>query len=922
MRLSALRAGRRAGTGPDDPPARLAHAVDTTDHAAEQLRVLAARAAERERRRFAEQQQTLTRDAERRHARTNALLAAATDRARLDITELLGHGPGYAHQPWDAAVWEEPYDEPVEPPRVVHVATLGLASPNSIVELPFVLPALGANVVITHTPAGRAPAHNLAQGFVTRALAAAPPGSLRAHLLDAGGLGQNLGILSRLPEPLVSGGVRATHDEIAAELTTLREHVHRLNSRVLLGDGDSLVSRWHDGSAQGVPCTLVFAAGLDGSLHTDDAQQLWSLARTGNRCGVAVVAVIDTGRDLPQGVSLSDLTSTAEHVHVDDDGGASWESAPPALHHHTRVRCPNPPGTRQHRFLATVLAPAAARGSNRPVRLTELLQSEPPESASTTTTVSAPVGLGADGTPIELAVGDDEDVPIGGLLVGPSGSGKTTLLHAFIHALVHRYPPDELELHLLDMKAGVEFAEYAPRPGSPALPHVRTVGIEADATFALGVLHHLRSVDARRKQLFKDASAAFGQEIKNIAEYREVTGARLPRVLLIADEFQLMLAGPTEDEAWSSLDVLAKQGRSQGIHLLLATQSLNSVGQGRGLQKASVFDQLELRLGLRCKPDELSTLLDRTVRDRLDTGRRGSGVLNRSHGDRDADQLFQAGLLEPDERRSIRADIDARHLAGPRPIRVSRGASAVELADVADTLTAATTPSIYVGAPVGVDPPLVGVPAHPGGGRGLLLSDRDESRAVNSVAAILAGLALQPGCRDARFVVLDLLPETVPARRPLDRVVELLGERVTTVTEKDAGTLPDVAADHGGAAFVAVLGLQYSDLEVPFYAATDEPHPLSWLCSDAPARSVFPLIWLDTPDRLRSLGPDGERLQLRADAGTDVVDTATFLGRRPPFAAARGRMWFHDLAGDTDPRLVDPLTVGTHLPELLDGALR
>src|SRR5690606_5696309 len=158
------------------------------------------------------------------------------------------------------------------------------------------------------------------------------------------------------------------------------------------------------------------------------------------------------------------------------------------------------------------------------------------------------------------------------------------------------------------MKAGVEFAEYATRPDRPAMPHVRVVGIEADATFALGVLKDLSGVDAERKQLFKEASLTYGQEIKNIAEYRDVTGQTLPRILFVVDEFQLMLTGPTEDAAWDLLDVLAKQGRSQGIHLLLATQSLNSVGTGRGLQKASVFDQLELRVGLRCKPDELSNL--------------------------------------------------------------------------------------------------------------------------------------------------------------------------------------------------------------------------------------------------------------------------------------------------------------------------
>src|SRR5690606_19890331 len=146
---------------------------------------------------------------------------------------------------------------------------------------------------------------------------------------------------------------------------------------------------------------------------------------------------------------------------------------------------------------------------------------------------------------------------------------------------------------------------------------------------------------------------------------RTVTGEALPRILLIADEFQLMLAGATEDAAWSALDILAKQGRSQGIHMILATQSLASVGLGRGMPKSAVFDQLELRVGLRCKLDELSRLLERTVRSPLGSGRRGSGVLNQFGGDPDADVVFQAGIVDSDDRAHIREVVTGRYPPSP-----------------------------------------------------------------------------------------------------------------------------------------------------------------------------------------------------------------------------------------------------------------
>lgn len=919
MGISAV-AARRAGATTEatpigDSPGRLAALVEHVSHAAASLRSLAEAAGADDRVRQSDERRALTRAARRTDVQSRALLDAALDRVRLDVDEQLQQGVGYAYKPWDNDVWASEYDMPVEAVRLVEVATLGFASPSGILSLPLALPALGSSLLITHDAEAKETANALAQGYVTRLLSASLPGSVKVHLLDPGGLGENLGILSRIPEPLVTGGVRATQEEVGNELTGIRTHIHRLNSQVLLGEDDSLVRRWFTESANGIACEVVYAAGLGQGLNTQTAEQLWAIARTGRRCGVSVVAVLDSSRALPSGVTLEDLTDHAEHLHIWADGSATWVSAPKGVGGTTMVRPPAPPGERQHTFLTDVLAPAARRGANRPVLLADLIAAEPAGSGSTVTTISAPIGRAGDGSPIELGVGDDEGIAIGGLMVGPSGSGKTTLLHAFIHSLVHRYSPDELELYLLDMKAGVEFAEYAPRPDRPALPHIRAVGIEADPNFALGVLQHLITIDAERKALFKAVSIQAGREIKNLAQYREVTGITLPRVLFIGDEFQLMLAGPTEDEAWDALDILAKQGRSQGIHVILATQSLASIGNGRGMQKSSIFDQLELRVGLRCKPDELGRLFDRMVRDRLDTGRRGSGVLNNARGDADADQMFQAGMLDSDERAMLRNDIVARYGPDTR-IRVSRGSGGVELTDALPVLQTTTTPTLYVGAPVGVQPPLIGIPMAPGDGRGLVLANRDEAKGVSAIAAMLAALALQPANADARFVVLDFLPDDVPSRLPLDQVMTWLGDKVERFTEETMGELQAAATAHGGTTYAAVVGVQYCGTEVPMFAdPSDPPHPFTWLFGDAPSQRVFPLVWLDTPERMRKLGSDADRLQLRADTSNHVIDASQFLTVRPPYAAPRGRMWVHDIAGEGEPVLVDPFRIAGPLPD-------
>ncbi|HEY9412714.1 MAG TPA: FtsK/SpoIIIE domain-containing protein [Jiangellaceae bacterium] len=915
--VASRRTTSTAGASPSgDAPVRLTSAIETVEHNAASLRSLADAAESHEKVQRAEAQRSTERAARRREVTTRALLDASLDRARLDVEEHLRHSVGYAYEPWESDLWSSEYDQPVQPAPLVVAATLGFASPSGVLELPLALPVLGSNLLITHEPGARDQANAMAQAFVVRALAASLPGSLRVHLLDPGGLGQNLGLLSRLNDPLATGGVRASQEEVGGELASIRTQIHRLNSQVLLGPDDSLVTRWFKDEANGIPCSLIYAAGVSSGMNPQAAEQIWAIARTGKRCGVSIVAVVDTSRDLPNSVRLDDLAEHSEHIHIWGDGSATWASAPKNIGAIAMVRPPQAPTDRQHAFLNKVLAPAAKRGSTKPILLADIIAQEPMGSGNTAKAISAPIGRAGDGEVVELGVGDDEGVAIGGLMVGPSGSGKTTLLHAFIHSLVHRYSPQELELYLLDMKAGVEFAEYAPRPGRPALPHVRAVGIEADANFALGVLHHLLAVDRSRKMLFKEASVEAGREIKNLTQYRAVTGKVLPRVLFVGDEFQLMLAGPTEDEAWDALDVLAKQGRSQGVHVLLATQSLASIGNGRGSQKSSIFDQLELRVGLRAKPDELSRLFDRMVRDRLDTGRRGSGVLNPARGDVDADQLFQAGMLDDAERSAMRQEIVARY--GPdQRIRVSRGSGGVDLADVSDIIAATTTPTLYVGAPVGVNPPLIGLPLAAGDGRGLVLANRDESKGVGAIAAMLASLAMQKANADAKFIVLDFMPDDVPSRRPLDQVGEWLGDRVERFTEETMGGLQEAASGFSGMTYVAVVGVQYNSTEVPMFPSPgDPPHPYQWLFGDAPSQRVFPLVWVDTPDRMRKLGSDADRLQLRADTSNHVIDASQFLTVRPPYAAPRGRMWFHDIAGEGVPVLVDPFRINGELPPL------
>ncbi|HLS15880.1 MAG TPA: FtsK/SpoIIIE domain-containing protein [Beutenbergiaceae bacterium] len=146
------------------------------------------------------------------------------------------------------------------------------------------------------------------------------------------------------------------------------------------------------------------------------------------------------------------------------------------------------------------------------------------------------------------------------VVAGTTGSGKSELLLTWVLSLALRYPPADLAFVLIDYKGGATFSPVA------GLPHVVGVLTDLDASATARALSSLRAELRRREELLAAARAA------NLTEHREHCRAedRLSRLMVIVDEFRVLA-----DEHPDFLDALvrlAAQGRSLGIHLVLATQ--------------------------------------------------------------------------------------------------------------------------------------------------------------------------------------------------------------------------------------------------------------------------------------------------------------------------------------------------------------
>ncbi|HEY4991658.1 MAG TPA: FtsK/SpoIIIE domain-containing protein, partial [Nakamurella sp.] len=190
-----------------------------------------------------------------------------------------------------------------------------------------------------------------------------------------------------------------------------------------------------------------------------------------------------------------------------------------------------------------------------------------------------PIGTGVDGLPVALDLKEAARGGMGphGLVVGATGSGKSELLRTLVTALAISHPPSALALLVADFKGGATFS------GLAALPHLAGMitNLESDVTLIDRFRDALAGELQRRQELF----AAAGR-LTSLDGYLELRRRRpdlesVPRLLVIVDEFSELL-GARPDLA-DLFVTIGRIGRSIGIHLLLATQRLDT-GRIRGLE--------------------------------------------------------------------------------------------------------------------------------------------------------------------------------------------------------------------------------------------------------------------------------------------------------------------------------------------------
>ncbi len=161
------------------------------------------------------------------------------------------------------------------------------------------------------------------------------------------------------------------------------------------------------------------------------------------------------------------------------------------------------------------------------------------------------------------------------LVVGPTGKGKSTFIHSSMVTLLDRNEPEDLQFWLADLKKS-EFSVYEPlRSGKKRKGTVARIVYEEED--AVNMLQDAFDEMKRRQKKFQEVDAV------DLEDYARLTNSYMPRIVVIIDEIlQLMTSknkiGGVTVKQWTEQHLvnLAAQGRGAGVHVIIATQVVNS----------------------------------------------------------------------------------------------------------------------------------------------------------------------------------------------------------------------------------------------------------------------------------------------------------------------------------------------------------
>ncbi len=394
-----------------------------------------------------------------------------------------------------------------------------------------------------------------------------------------------LGFKKACPD-IFDGNIYSNADDIYDRLNRLNRHIDTLIQDKLGSRFANLLAYNRSAPNRAEPVTVLVIYDFPSGFDARSLGMLNNILKNGGKCGV--YAIICHNRE----VRYSSYESIDEHIEAYKRSCTQIELSDKLfslLPFNLPISIKEPlPSAAIDQFIDEYKV-ACDKIKNRGLSFSDVLDDKL-FSSTLDNGLSIPVGVG-DGesiVPITFGVGSSHHA----LVAGATGSGKSTLLHTLIMSAMLHYPPSLLHLYLMDFKSGTEFKTYDSR----RLPHIKLLALDAMQEFGESILENLVSEMVIRSEKFKSVGAS------ELGEYVKLSGEAMPKILVIMDEFQVLYNDSTNRKVAYNCAELTKrivtEGRSFGIHLLMATQSTKIISD---LTLATgTVEQMRIRIGLKC----------------------------------------------------------------------------------------------------------------------------------------------------------------------------------------------------------------------------------------------------------------------------------------------------------------------------------
>ncbi len=599
-------------------------------------------------------------------------------------------------------------------------------------------------------------ATNIVRNTLLRAVTSVPAGSLNITIIDPEGLGKQFSWLMALADvdpEMVNHRVWTQSLHIAEQLASAARHVEDVIQQSLRNRYVNVLEYNRHAGPMTIPYRMIVWSNFPCGLDDSSWQSLCSIMASGGRCGVGVILQVSDTYVWPSFADRSKLNEFGLRLKLsperirDGDGMSVRTETRVLVDHSELVMYPlkpelPPADDRLQMIMEHHLKAAAEVGKCIVPYESIAIPIQEQQAVSSAEGLAIPLGISDSGRVQSMRLGTGTAQHV--LIAGKTGSGKSSMLHTMITSAAMKYSPDQLRLVLLDFKKGVEFQVYS----EVALSHADIIGIESKREFGVSTLEYLDRVLHARGEAFRQWGV---QDIPSLS--KKFPQHAMPRILIVIDEFQELFV---EDDKLSQqasmlMDRIVRQGRSFGMHLVLASQTL---GGAYSLPRTTL-SQMAVRIALQCDSSDAMLILseDNTAAERLRHS--GQAIYNDMGGRIESNQSFQVAFIEKNDqiaRLERLSKVPVPHspttnalgrrivFEGHKPAVWDEKSISLAISEL--RLDEGSVPMV-LGDSVSIDPPVTKTLTR-SAGRNIMVIGQDESSAASLLAGSIAGFCYRP----------------------------------------------------------------------------------------------------------------------------------------------------------------------------------